>query len=284
MRCEPWPGSHSMTLYKNIIPLTVVFLRQVIPLKKKGEYNAFLPDINYRLVYNILDLWWIPPAVFQIPSQQEIAFYISPHTLQEMPYDPMQVYQPEVDTYLLLEAARKEVKSGDRVLEVGTGSGIISRELTKLAGIVATDINPHAVLCASRAGIEVVRTDLVCGLRGAFDLILFNPPYLPTQPEERMDDWLEYALDGGKNGRAVIERFALTVDDVLAPEGRILLLISSLTGLPDVQGLFAGQGYSAGIAMQQDVEGEVLYVLKIIRKDRSTQGSGIIGASGGQQR
>jgi release factor glutamine methyltransferase len=201
-----------------------------------------------------------------------------------MPYDRLQVYRPEADSYLLLEAARIEMKPGDRVLEVGTGSGLISCELAKVAGIMATDINPHAVLCASKAGVDVVRTDLFTGIRGLFDLVLFNPPYLPTQPEERMDDWLECALDGGENGRAVIERFARNIGDVLAPDGRILLLISSLTGLSDVQGLFAGQGYSAGIAMQQDVEDEVLYVLKILRKDPSTQGSGINGAIGGQHR
>jgi len=198
-----------------------------------------------------------------------------------MPYDPLQVYQPEADTYLLLDAARKEVKPGDRILEVGTGSGLISRELTKVSGVVATDINPHAVLCARKAGIDVVRTDLFAGIRGSFDLILFNPPYLPTQPEERMDDWLEYALDGGESGRAVIERFARNIGDVLAPGGRILLLISSLTGLSDVQALFAGQAYSVGIAMQQMVEDEILYILKIIRVDRGTQGSGINGAAGG---
>ena len=198
-----------------------------------------------------------------------------------MPYDPLQVYQPEADTHLLLDAARKEVKPGDRILEVGTGSGLISRELAKVSGVVATDINPHAVLCARKAGIDVVRTDLFAGIRGFFDLILFNPPYLPTQPEERMDDWLEYALDGGESGRAVIERFARNIGDVLAPGGRILLLISSLTGLSDVQALFAGQGYSAGIAMQQMVEDEMLYILKIIRKDEGMKSSGITRTAGG---
>lgn len=198
-----------------------------------------------------------------------------------MKYDPLQVYQPDADTYLLLDAAKKEVKPGDRILEVGTGSGLISRELAKVSGVVATDINPHAVLCARKAGIDVVRTDLFTGIRGSFDLIVFNPPYLPTQPEERMDDWLEYALDGGERGRAVIERFARNIGDVLAPGGRILLLISSLTGPGDVQELFAGRGYSARIAMQQDVEDEVLYVLKIIREDRGTQDSGITRAAGG---
>ncbi len=193
---------------------------------------------------------------------------ISCYEHNSMPYDPTQVYQPDADTYLLLETAKKEVKPGDRILEVGTGSGLISRELAKMSGVVATDINPHAVFYARKSGIDVVRTDLICGLKGVFDLVLFNPPYLPTQPDERMDDWLEYALDGGESGRAVIERFALVVGGVLAPKGRILLLISSLTGLREVQELFAGRGYSAQIIVQEAVEGEVLTVLKIIRNDQ----------------
>jgi len=200
-----------------------------------------------------------------------------------MKYDPNQVYSPEADTVLLLDAARAEVRPGDRVLEVGTGSGIIAAEIARIARVVATDINPHAVLRARGAGVDVVRTDLTAGIRGPFDLVLFNPPYLPTQPEERVDDWLEYALDGGESGRTVIERFARSAGDVLAPDGRLLLLISSLTGLYEVQGLFAGLGYSAEIALQQDVEDEVLYVLKILRNDRGAPGR-ITCASGGRQR
>ena len=212
-------------------------------------------------------------------------FLFSPsnHSLH-MKYDRRQIYSPEADTLMLLAAARAEVRSGDRVLEVGTGSGVIAAEIARITHVVATDINPHSVLCASKAGIDVVRTDLFTGIRGPFDLVLFNPPYLPTQPEERIDDWFEYALDGGESGRAVIERFARNIGDILAPGGRILLLISSLTGLSEVQELFAGRNYIAGIAMQQDVEDEVLYVLKIIRKGEGTQDFGITGTAGGQQR
>ncbi|MDO9323847.1 MAG: class I SAM-dependent methyltransferase, partial [Methanoregula sp.] len=161
-----------------------------------------------------------------------------------MPPDLSQVYQPEADTYLLLDAAKKELKPGERVLEIGTGSGFISRELAKVSNVVATDINPHAALCARSSGVDVVRNNLFAGIRGTFDLILFNPPYLPTQPEERIDDWLEYALDGGETGRMVIERFAADAGRVLAPDGRILLLISSLTGFPEVNDLFSQHGFA----------------------------------------
>ena len=184
-----------------------------------------------------------------------------------MSHDPSQVYTPDDDTYLLLDAARAEVKAGDRVLEVGTGSGLIATELTKVACVVATDINPHAVLCARKKGVAVVQNDLFCGIRSSFDLILCNPPYLPTQPEERIDDWLEHALDGGLNGRVVIERFSEQVSHVLAPGGRILLLVSSLTGLPEVRDLFFKAGFVSEIILRKNVEGETLYVLKIAWQD-----------------
>ncbi|HOD85454.1 MAG TPA: methyltransferase, partial [Methanoculleus sp.] len=132
-----------------------------------------------------------------------------------------QVYTPAEDSFLLLRAALREVRPDDRVLEVGAGSGYIAAGLLgRAARVVATDINPHAAASARARGVEVVRTDLAAGISGPFDLILFNPPYLPTAPEERIDDWLEYALDGGPTGRAVIERFIADAGRVLAPSGR----------------------------------------------------------------
>ncbi len=183
-----------------------------------------------------------------------------------MPYDPSQVYQPEEDTCLLLDAALSEVKPGDRVLEIGTGSGTIAAELAKVTDVVATDINPHAVSCAKTKHPDVVQNDLLRGIKGSFDLVVFNPPYLPTVPEDRIDDWLEYALDGGPTGRLVIMRFADEVDRVLATGGRILLLISSLTGLPEVRDLFSRKHFVSEIVLKRKVEDEDLYVLRIVRQ------------------
>jgi len=183
-----------------------------------------------------------------------------------MSHDPAQVYVPEADTFLLLRAALSEVRQSDRVLEVGTGSGHIAWELSRSAEVVATDINPHAVLSAKERGVEVVRTDLAAGIRGTFDLVLFNPPYLPTQPEERIDDWLEYALDGGITGREVIERFANEAGRILAPEGRILLLISSLTGLAETGAIFKKHGYRVLTIAEESLEDEKLWVLRITRE------------------
>jgi release factor glutamine methyltransferase len=181
-----------------------------------------------------------------------------------MPDTPAQIYIPAEDTHLLCSAAQREVRPTDHVLEVGTGSGIIAAGLSKVAAsVVATDINPFAVAHARAQGIDVIRTDLFAGLTGHFDLVVFNPPYLPTNADERIDDWLEYALDGGESGRVVIGRFAGEVGRVLAPQGRILVLISSLTGLPEVAELFQKNGYPVTVIEEQVVEDETLYVLRM---------------------
>ena len=185
---------------------------------------------------------------------------------QEADAVPDQVYPPAEDSHLLLRAALREIRPPDRVLEVGTGSGYVAASvLGRAASVVATDINPYAVESARARGVATVRTDLFAGLSGPFDLVLFNPPYLPTLPEERIDDWLEYALDGGPTGRAVIERFVADVGRVLAPFGRVLLLVSSLTGPDAVRELFAGQGFVSFIVDSEPLEDETLYVLRAMR-------------------
>jgi release factor glutamine methyltransferase len=182
-------------------------------------------------------------------------------------YDPKQVYCPEADTYLLLEAALKEIRSGDRVLEIGTGSGHIAAALKEVADVIATDINPHAAYAARQRGVEVVRTDLAGGLRGQFDLVIFNPPYLPTRDEDKIDDWLEYALDGGIDGRVVIERFVKKVGGALVTGGRILLLISSLTGIETTIHIFESAGWQVEIVARRQVFTEELVVIRCERQD-----------------
>jgi release factor glutamine methyltransferase len=180
--------------------------------------------------------------------------------------DPDQVYPVREDSLLLLEAALEEVKPADRVLDLGTGSGYVARHLVgKAALIIATDLNPHACRMASSDGVGVARADLTAGLRGHFDLILFNPPYLPTKPGERMDDWLEKALDGGGSGRDVIGRLLPDLPRVLAPGGRLLLVFSEVTGVEEVLALLKDAGFSTEILKRNRVEGEDLLVVKAER-------------------
>jgi len=175
-----------------------------------------------------------------------------------------EVYQPAEDTYLLLRAALAEARPEDLVLEIGCGSGFISQELgAKVARLLATDINPHAVRAARARGIEVIRADLFRGIKGKFDLILFNAPYLPTQPEERTGQWIDYALDGGESGRQTVDRFIEDLAGHLRPDGRALLLISSLTGLTEVQETAKAAGLTAEVVADEGCFFERLYVLRL---------------------
>ncbi len=148
------------------------------------------------------------------------------------------VYSPAEDSRLLAEVAVDRVDSGDRVLEVGVGSGFVAARVGEATGarVVGSDVNPEACRVARERGVPTVRADLVAPFReSAFDVVLFNPPYLPTPPELEREDWMERALSGGPDGRRVVNPFLDSVKRVLAPEGWAFLLVSSLTGLDAVR-------------------------------------------------
>jgi release factor glutamine methyltransferase len=149
--------------------------------------------------------------------------------------DHTDVYPPAEDTFLLLESAGPGAR---RVLEIGTGSGIIAIYCArKGAAVTATDINPQAVRLARRnaalngVDVEVVRADIFEGIEGAFDTIIFNPPYLPTAPEDMTGDrWLDASVSGGPDGLDVVRRFLSGLGERLAPGGRAYVLTSSHSG------------------------------------------------------
>jgi release factor glutamine methyltransferase len=155
------------------------------------------------------------------------------------------VYEPSEDSFLLAEAALSEIEGSERVLEVGCGSGMIAAVIkanTK-AEIVGIDINPHAARCTKANGIEAIRGDILSCIKGEFDIIIFNPPYLPTHKEERTGDWINVALDGGHDGRRIIHEFLNQAAGHLAKSGRILMVLSSLTGTKEVESRMESLGY-----------------------------------------
>ncbi|MFC7215714.1 HemK2/MTQ2 family protein methyltransferase [Saliphagus sp. GCM10025334] len=178
------------------------------------------------------------------------------------------VYQPAEDSQLLADAACDRLETEDWVLEVGTGSGYVADRIATEVGarVVAADVNPHAVANARERGLEAVRADLVSPFRsGTFDAVAFNPPYLPTDPDHEWDDWMERALSGGEDGRAVIDPFLETVSRVLAPDGVVLLLVSSLTGVDAVVERAGEEGFSAVAVADESFPFETLTVLELVR-------------------
>jgi release factor glutamine methyltransferase len=178
--------------------------------------------------------------------------------------DEGEVYEPAEDTYLLLKVALAEARVSDRVLEIGCGMGLISRGLApRVQTVLATDINPHAVKVVQKYGIPVVRADLFLGIKGEFDMIIFNPPYLPTIEEERIAGWLNFALDGGGSGRDTIDRFLEDLRPHLAIGGRAIILLSSLTGPKEVEDAAHAAGFEVSEVAAERHFFEQLYVLKL---------------------
>jgi len=188
--------------------------------------------------------------------------------------DHPEVYPPSDDTFLLIEAIGP-VRG--RVLDLGTGSGLIAVLCARLgARVVATDVNPHAVRLArnnaARNGvaIEVVESDLFEGIRGSFDLVVFNPPYLPTAPEDLTGDrWLDASVDGGPDGLGPARRFLAGLMPRLAPGGRALTVISSLSG----GRLAAPPGLSMRPVATRKLEFELLTALEGRRKGGGAKGA-----------
>lgn len=186
-----------------------------------------------------------------------------------------EVYQPAEDSALLLEAAEEHVSRGDMVLEVGTGSGYVAAELQHAHAIdvVGSDVNPVACRQARDQGVEAVRADLVAPFRaGVFDIVLFNPPYLPEHDFGAREDWMEVALTGGETGRAVIEPFLEDVGRVLAPGGRVLLLASSLSDLDEVEARAADAGFASEELRRETFPFETLVVFGLRREVRAASG------------
>ncbi len=174
-----------------------------------------------------------------------------------------EVYEPSEDSFLLAEAGLSEIRDEERIIEVGCGSGFISAVIkaNRNVKIIGIDINPHAVKCTKENGIEVIRGDLLSCIKGRFDAIIFNPPYLPTKEEERVEGWINTALDGGYDGRRIIFRFLEDAGNHLVKNGRIMMVLSSLTGIEEVKARMKSLGFEVEEKAQESFMFEKLIVL-----------------------
>lgn len=141
---------------------------------------------------------------------------------------------PRQDTEILVEEIMKDGHDGKRILEIGTGSGCIILSLLKYSNHcqgTATDISEKALDTArknaGRLGLEVelIRTDIAAGVRGVYDIIVSNPPYIasgviPTLMPEVKDHEPVLALDGGEDGLEYYRRILRETKELLALGGK----------------------------------------------------------------
>lgn len=147
------------------------------------------------------------------------------------------IYVPEEDSFLMVSALQNRIpeilskNKNLKIFEIGCGSGFILEKLFQLGikkeNIFSADINPSAVKKCKELGFNSVFSDLFEKIKGKYDIIIFNPPYLPEDEKEPMDSRRE--TTGGKKGGEIINKFLIQAKKYLSKQGRIFLLISSLT-------------------------------------------------------
>ncbi|MDR3222699.1 MAG: methyltransferase [Methanobrevibacter sp.] len=185
------------------------------------------------------------------------------------------VYEPSDDSYLLSE--NLIIEKGDEVLDIGTGSGIIAISASTLAkSVIATDINYDALKLAEK-NIKINKIENISLCFGnlfqpvknkKFDLILFNPPYLPTDKTDILEDNLNYAFDGGIDGMKTINPFLNQVKNHLKYGGRVQMIQSSLSKIQETINKLEKIGFVVEItASERFFFEEIVLITGTLKKD-----------------
>jgi len=174
---------------------------------------------------------------------------------------PKDVYEPLEDTLLLAGVIERSALSGT-VLEVGCGSGLLSIIMARNGcDVTAVDINPEAVKATKhnasscKADVKCLVSNLFSNVSGKFDVIVFNPPYLREAISDDARTWA-----AGEN-LELIDRFVGDASGHLKRGGRVFVVVSSLTGLDRVVGMFKKAGFAAKIVAEQKIPWETLFVV-----------------------
>jgi len=167
-----------------------------------------------------------------------------------MEYDPFieimeseTVYPVSEDSILLIQSLN--VVPGERILEIGCGSGVVSIHCAKNGCLVtAVDVNPNAVEAArvnadmNYVPLDVIHSDVYDNVDGTFDTIIFNLPYLPVEEE----GLAEKAWAGGFDGMGPLPRLLSESSKYLDENGRIVVVVSSLMDQDHLNSLLSEYG------------------------------------------
>lgn len=132
---------------------------------------------------------------------------------------------PREETEFWVESAIQDLKAKSyqlKVLDLFSGSGCIGLAVQKhfpKAKVTFGDLYP--------VNRKIIKTDIFSNIKGRFDIIFANPPYVPTKKskvQKSVKEWEpKEALYAGPDGLAIIKKFLKQAKDYLSPEGRIYL-------------------------------------------------------------
>ena len=168
-----------------------------------------------------------------------------------MPITPM--------SHLLGEAVLAETVDGDRVLDMGTGSGVNAVLAAGRAGhVLAVDINPHALDAArhnaERNGVadrvEVRHSDVFGAVDGVFDLIVFDPPFRWFTPRDHRE-----TATTDENYRAMT-KFFREARQYLSPTGKMLIFFGTSGDLGHLTNLADEAGFAKEIVATDSLQRE----------------------------
>ena len=199
--------------------------------------------------------------------------------------DYLEVYEPAEDTFLFLDALQADCqflrsKRPKVCLEIGCGSGVVSTFAAKMLGsetfYLCTDINEKAVDITRRTANQnsVLLNPILMNLAGALlqrlqssvDLLLFNPPYVVTPPEEVGSTGIEASWAGGIDGREVINRFLHQVPNLLSDVGVFYLVVIKENKPEDIGLILSACNLSMKTVLSRRSGPEYLSVLRFTRQ------------------
>ncbi|OGC15563.1 protein-(glutamine-N5) methyltransferase, release factor-specific [candidate division WOR-1 bacterium RIFOXYC2_FULL_37_10] len=159
---------------------------------------------------------------------------------------------------LVVNRLRDSKRQSLNVLDIGTGSGCIAVTLAKYipqAKVWATDISEEALEIAKKNAkkhgildrIKLIKGDLFADIKEKFDIIISNPPYIPTDDIENLEPNVKgfeprEALDGGKDGLDIVRKIIEEASIYLKPDG-ILMLELEYRQSKKVEKLIKNKGY-----------------------------------------
>mmetsp|Transcript_22540 Transcript_22540/g.48674 ORF Transcript_22540/g.48674 Transcript_22540/m.48674 type:complete len:246 (-) Transcript_22540:528-1265(-) len=205
------------------------------------------------------------------------------------------VYEPSDDTFLLIDVlsdhAPELLALAPAVcIEIGAGSGAVITGLARalahesttaasplVSTFLATDVNPAAleatVATAARNGVLVhaVHMDLLCAMRaGCIDVLVFNPPYVPTSMDELVEAEQSHDISaawaGGPRGRLVLDRLLPSLSKLLSPRGVFYLLGVRENDPSELISILAQSGLCAVIVAERRAQNERLFILRARRE------------------